>query len=76
MRHYETIGGQVTRGETFAKLTELLREAEDCANVLAHLHNTEGNDADKLFARGWLQIGQLLARMRVQITNLAMGKLQ
>lgn len=73
---YETIGGTVTRSETFAKLLDLLRQAQDQANVMAHLHNTEGNDMDKLLAKGWLGIGELINRMCAQITKMAMKKLQ
>jgi hypothetical protein len=71
-----TIGGQATRGETFAKLIHHLREAQDMAAVMAHLHNTEGNDMDKLLAKGWLGIESLIKRMTEQVTKLAMKRMQ
>lgn len=70
---YETTQlGVPTRGLTYAKLTDHLREAQDCAAMMAHLHNTEGNDMDKLLARGWLGIEELLKRMNHKVTQLAM----
>ena len=72
----ETVGGIATRGETFSKLLHHLDEARECASVMAHLHNTEGNDADKLLARGWLGIAELLKRFRHQVTEMAKRGLQ
>lgn len=72
----ETIGGQATRGETFSHLLHHLDEARECCAIMAHLHNTEGNDADKLLARGWLGIAELLQKMRHQVTQLAMKRMQ
>ena len=76
MSKYSTIGGQVTRGETFAKLIHHLNEAADQAAVLSHLHNTEVSKMDALTAKGWLGIHELLLRMRHQITELAKNKFQ
>jgi hypothetical protein len=72
---FETEGGTVSRGITYSKLLDHLREAEDCAYTLAHLHNTEGNDKDKLLANAWLLVGELFKQHRAKITQLAMGKL-
>lgn len=71
-----TLAGTPSRGLVFAKLCDSLREAQDSAAMLAHLHNTEGNDMDKLLARGWLGIEELLKRMVHQVTALAASKLQ
>ncbi len=76
MSKYSTIGGQVTRGEAFSKLLHHLNEAADQAAVLSHLHNTETSEMDKLSARGWLGVHELLLRMRHQITELAKNKFQ
>lgn len=65
-----------TRGETFAKLIEHMRKAQEDAAMMAHLHNTEGNDMDKALARGWLGITELIDRMIYQITELAKNKMQ
>lgn len=73
---YETLGGQVTRGETYAKMLDHMRELQDCAAVMAHLHNTEGNDMDKLLAKGWLGISEMFRLIEHKVTALAMGKLQ
>lgn len=71
-----TIGGQVTRAEVFAKLLDHVREAQDCAALMAHLHNTEGNDMDKLLAKGWLGVHEMFKLTAYQITELAKNKLQ
>lgn len=76
MAKYETIGGQVTRGEAFAKLLDLQDQIIDQCAVMAHLHNTEGNDMDKLLAKGWLGMVELMQRMRWQLTELAKGGMQ
>jgi hypothetical protein len=76
MTDIPTIGGQPTRGEAYAKLLHHLREAQNMAAVLSHLHNTEGNRADQLHAQGWLGIEELIRRMAGQITKLAMRSFQ
>lgn len=68
---YETQGGIPTRGLTYAKLTEHIRGAQDCAAMMSHLHNTEANDMDKLLARGWLGIEELLKMLNYKVTELA-----
>lgn len=73
---YSTTGGQVTRGDAFSKLIHHLNEAADQAAVMSHLHNTEDSELDKLTARGWLGVHELLLRTRAQITKLAMNKFQ
>lgn len=65
-----------TRGDTFAKLLEHLRLAQEDAAMLAHLHNTEGNDMDKLLAKGWLGVSELLKRQCHVITQQAMKGFQ
>lgn len=71
-----THAGRPSRGLTYSKLCDALREAQDCSAMMAHLHNTEGNDADKVLARGWLGVEELLKRLVHQITDLAAQKLQ
>ena len=65
-----------TRGEEFTKLLEYLIKAQESCAMLAHLHNTEGNDVDKTLAKGWLGIAELMHKMQHTITALATGKLQ
>jgi hypothetical protein len=76
MRKYETVGGTVTRSETLSKLLELLREAEDCCYVIAHLHRTEHSKREELLATGWRGIGEMLALVRSQVIKIAKGRLQ
>lgn len=64
-----------TRGETYVKLMHHMREAQDCSAMLAHLHNTESNDHDKVLARGWLAVEELLKGMIHKLTQLAQGRL-
>lgn len=71
---YETKAGLPDRGATYAILMDHLREAQKHAAVLAHLHNTEGNDRDKLIARGWLMIAEQFRKVQHQITLLAQGR--
>lgn len=73
---YSTIGGVATRGEAYSKLIHHLREAQDQAAVLAHLHNTEDNHMDRLLAKGWLGIEEMLKMMVRNVTTLAQGRLQ
>jgi len=74
--HSLTIGGQVTRSEVYAKLLDHVREAQDCAALMAHLHNTENNDMDKLLAKGWLAMSEMFKLTAHQVTELASNKLQ
>ena len=76
MSKYSTFGGVPTRGEAYSKLMHHLHEAVDQAAVLSHLHNTEDSPMDKVMAKGWLGISELLLRMIAQITKLAMAKFQ
>lgn len=71
-----TIGGVPSRGVVFAKLLEHIRECQDLAAMMAHLHNTEGNDMDKLLAKGWLGVSEMFKLTAHQVTELAKNKLQ
>lgn len=65
-----------TRGEEYAKLIEHLTKAQESSAMLAHLHNTEGNDMDKLLAKGWLGIAEMMRMMQFKVIQLAKSKLQ
>ena len=73
---YSTTAGIPTRGDAFTKLIHHLNEAADQAALLSHLHSTEDSEMDKLTAKGWLGVHELLLRTRTQITKLAMNKFQ
>lgn len=63
-----------TTGETFAKLLHHLREAQDCAATLAHLHNTEEHSIkDIALARGWLSVSEFFKMVQHRVTELAKG---
>lgn len=71
-----TLGGVPSRGIVYAKIMDLQRDLEDCYALMAHLHNTEGNDMDKLLAKGWLGMAELSKQIQAKVTTLAMNKLQ
>lgn len=73
--NFSTKGGIVTRSETFLKLLHHLDEARDCAAVIAHLHKTEDTNKDAVLAMGWLAVAELFKRVRLQVVDLAQGKL-
>jgi hypothetical protein len=73
---YPTIGGVVTRGETFTKILHHLDELQDLYAVMAHLLRTEDGPMDRLLSKGWLGMVELTKMQRHKITEMAMGKLQ
>jgi hypothetical protein len=72
---YETQAGLPTRGLTFAKLLDHLREAQECAALMAHLVKAEGTVADEALGNGWLMVQELLRRTSLKITEMAQGRL-
>lgn len=76
MSYIETRGGSPTRGEAYTKLMYHLDEAQNQALVISHLHATEDSQTDKLFAKGWLGVGELLRLFKFRVTELAKGNLQ
>lgn len=75
MSNIPTIGGAPSRSEVYLKLLDHVREAQELAAIMGHLHNTEDNHMDKLLAKGWLGISELFGRLAIQITKMASGKL-
>ena len=61
-----------TPGETFAKLIEHLRLAQEDAAMLAHLRA----DDSRPLAMGWLAVEQALKEMVHNVTQLATRGLQ
>lgn len=76
MPKYETTAGFVTRGDTFAQLNEHLIRCQELAAIMAHLHNTEGNDMDKLLAKGWLGMAECFKQIQYQVIQMAKARLQ
>lgn len=61
-----------TRGETFAKMIEYLRKAQEEAAMLAHLNR----DDHRVLAIGWLGVEQQLKLTVIACTQLATKGLQ
>lgn len=65
-----------THGETYAKLIEHLRLAQEDAAMLAHLRRAEGDDKGRKLALGWLTVSEALKLMQSKVIELAKGRLQ
>ena len=65
-----------TRGESYAKLLEYLRLAQEQAHTMQLLHQTESKAADIVLAKGWFHVGENLRKMQHLVTELAKGNLQ
>ena len=72
---YETSAGLPTRGLTYAKLLDHLREAQELTAMMAHLVKAEGTIADEALGNGWIIISELLKRLTDKVTSMAMHKL-
>jgi len=73
--NFETVGGVVTKGMTYAKLMDHLREAQECCYTLAHLHRTEDTDKDLVLAGMWMACGEAFKSHQQKITKMAMGRM-
>lgn len=73
MSKYELKAGTLSEGETFAKIIERLREAEEQIYILGHYKKENG---DELIGQGFLGVGQSLEKMRALLTQLATGKIR
>lgn len=65
---YETQAGVVSEADTFSKLLEYLRLAEESCYVIGHLR--KANDQE-LVGQGFLAIGEMLKMTGINVTNLA-----
>jgi hypothetical protein len=72
---FETEGGVVTKGMTYAKLMDHLREVQDCCYTLAHLHRTEDSDKDAVLAGMWMAAGEAFRVHGEKITKMAMKRM-
>lgn len=75
MKHYETSAGLPTRGLTYAKMLDHLRETEELMILMAHLVKAEGTLADEALANGWLLMAQMHEKIRHKVTEMAQGRL-
>lgn len=73
---FSTIGGVPTKDEAYRKLMFHLDEARNQALVIGHFHQTEDSNMDKLLAKGWYGVGEMLAMTKEQIRQLAMKRMQ
>lgn len=64
-----------SRGEVFAKMSDLMDEMISTAATMAHLHNTEGSDKDKKLAVGWLMVSETFKAIRHKVVLLGQGRL-
>ena len=65
-----------TKGESYARLIEHLRLAQEDAAMLMHLTNADGDAPGTVIARGWWHVTEHLKDMQEHITKLAKGNLQ
>ena len=72
---YETRAGAPSRADTSMKIIDLIDQILDQTAVMAHLHNTESNDMDKLLAKGWLGIHEMFKIIRHRLIEMAKGKI-
>lgn len=61
-----------TSGETFAKMTEYVRKAQECAAMLSHLDNANN---DRVRAMQWLAMSENFKRIEHVLRQLATGRL-
>lgn len=73
---FSTIGGVATKDEAYRKLMHHIDECRNQCLVIGHLCNTEDDQRSKLLAKGWYGIEEMLTMMRVQILEIAKGKMQ
>ena len=71
---FSTIGGVPTKDEAYRKLMHHLEEAQNQALVIGHFHQTEDSNMDKLLAKGWYGVGEMIEMMRMQIREIAMRR--
>lgn len=73
---FSTIGGIPTRDEAYRKLMHHLSEARNQCLIIGHLHKTEDGEMDRLLAKGWFGIEEMLAMIQEQIRQIAMRRAQ
>lgn len=65
-----------TRGETYSRLLEHLRKAQEESAMMGHLLSAEGAKEDKVLGNAWITISELLKQMQHNVTQLATRGLQ
>ncbi|MDE2107066.1 MAG: hypothetical protein KGL39_58205 [Patescibacteria group bacterium] len=59
------------RSEVLEKLTHHLREAQECAAMVAHITNEAGTPLERENAVGWLTVSEMIKRMIHQVQMFA-----
>jgi len=66
-----------TQGESFAKLIEYIRKAQEECATLSHLAGLQSHKPrEQAIAKGWLIVSEQLKLMQRTVTKIGMGKLQ
>jgi len=71
MTQYERIAGNLDVSGTFTKLTDLLRQAEECCYMLGHHRKMENDDS---IGNAWLKVGEQLDKMNHLVVRIATGR--
>lgn len=64
-----------THGETYMKLMDHLRQAQECSATLSHLANTEDGTKAKALSKSWMVVSELFKHVQLKVTELAQGRL-
>lgn len=65
-----------TKSETYAKLMEYLRKAQEESAMLQHLYSAEGDGPGLALGKGWFHVSEHLKKMLYTVTELMKGTLQ
>jgi hypothetical protein len=57
--------------EAYTKLSHSLTMCQEASALLAHLHNTEGTEMDRLLAKGWLGTSEMFKLTQSNVARLA-----
>jgi dsDNA-binding SOS-regulon protein len=70
---YERKAGTFSEADTYMKIIDLIDQLQDQLSILGH-YKKENND--ELIGQGFLAIQEMMKMTRIQITNLATGKMR
>jgi hypothetical protein len=69
----ETRAGLASEGDTFAKMIEHLRQAQECAYLIGHLRKSNN---DKVTGQGWIAVGEMLKMTINNVIKLGTNKMR
>lgn len=73
MQTYETKGGELSAGDTYAKIIEYITLLEEQCYILGHYYKAQ-DDWHK--GQGFLAVGEMMKMFQIHVTDLATGKLR